>query len=78
MSVKHATNNKIMSGCDEGSIKIWDIETSECLKTINVHSSTISNIVLISNERFVTCSLDSTIKLFDRIFIGHGNFSVVY
>jgi WD40 repeat protein len=50
----------------------------ECLKTITAHTRVIVKIVLISNDRFATCSFDKTIKLFDlntyeciRTFIGH-------
>ena len=77
-SVKQATNNKLISGCYEGSIKIWDIKTSECIKTINGHSLPVMDILLKSSDRFITCSWDKTIKMFDlntyeciRTFTGH-------
>ena len=73
-------DNILISGDSKGLIKIWKIETGECLKTITAHTSIIEKIELISNERFVTCSHDSTVKLFDlktyeciRTFIGHEN-----
>ena len=59
-------------------MKIWKIETGECLKTIKAHTRVINKITLISDNRFVTCSADKTIKLFDLntfecigTFIGH-------
>jgi WD40 repeat protein len=54
------------------------MENSVCLKTINAHTSLIYKTLLISNNRFATCSWDKTIKLFDlntyeciRTLIGH-------
>ncbi len=76
--VKNASGNKILSGSNNGSIQIWNSETSECINTIDAHSKTITNIELLSNERLISCSHDKTIKLFDlntlnfiKTFIGH-------
>ena len=78
--VKKVNKNKLICGFDNGTINILDSESGECLFIINEHSDTIEKILLVSNERFVTCSHDSTVKLFDlktyeciRTFIGHEN-----
>jgi WD40 repeat protein len=53
--------------CDlaSGMLKILDIDSGEFLVTINKHTDSVGDILLISNDRFVTCSGDNTIKLFD-------------
>ncbi len=67
--VKQAANNKLISGCFNGSIKIWDIETGECLININAHTNLLIDILLISNDRFVTCSWDNTIHSYDDFIL---------
>jgi len=56
------------------------METGECLRTIDAHTSFIYKILLISNDKFLTCS-NNVIKMFDlntyeeliRKFFGHGD-----
>jgi WD40 repeat protein len=61
-----------------GTMQVLNTESGECLVTIKEYFEAIQNLKLISNERFITCSNDKTIKLFDlnafeciRTFIGH-------
>ena len=61
-------------------IRIIDIESDTCLKTINEHSAAVNCIQMISNNKFITCSDDKSIKLFDlntglciRTFHDHVN-----
>jgi WD40 repeat protein len=60
-----APGNIIISGCGNGLINIFDLETGECIQTINEHTDLVRNILIVSDNRFVTCSNDKTIKLFD-------------
>ena len=70
--------SKVISGNEDGSIKVWNLITGECLKTIKEHTKFINNIKLISFDTFSSCSDDKKIKLFDlntfnciKTFIGH-------
>ena len=50
----------------DGSIKIWNIETTKLVETISeAHSKRISVIHIISNSKFLTGSFDKLIKLWD-------------
>ena len=76
--LKQASYNKVIVGFNDGIIKIIDIESGTCLKTINEHSNRVNHILMISNDTFLTCSCDDSIKLFDlhtcnciRVFYGH-------
>jgi len=46
-------------------IKIWDIGSSKCIKTIKDHSDEVRVILILSNNQFVTCSNDKSIKIFN-------------
>jgi WD40 repeat protein len=52
----------ISSGFD-WAIKIWSIETGECLNTIKGHSGCVFSILPIAKDRLLSGSWDSTIKL---------------
>ncbi len=72
-------NNKIISASHDGTIKIWDMETSQCLKSIPAHEEYIRCIHLINNNQVVTGSDDDSIKLWDlntgknlKTFKGHS------
>jgi WD40 repeat protein len=101
-----------LSTSSDDIIKIWDIESNECIKTfdidtelllcaknapgniiirgylngsvkignttIDAHTDSVVDILILTQNKFITCSNDCTIKLFDfdtfeciRTFIGH-------
>jgi F-box/WD-40 domain protein MET30 len=43
--IKNVLDNILISGDINGSLKIWKIETGECLKTIDAHTSIIYKIL---------------------------------
>jgi WD40 repeat protein len=56
----------LIVGLTNGSIKIWNIETTKLIETISeAHSKRISVIHIISNGKFLTGSFDKLIKLWD-------------
>ena len=63
------TGSKLISCSADKTIKIWDLETFECLKTLNGHSDRVKKIEKLPNDRILSCSSDHTIKLWD---IGTG------
>ena len=48
--VSSNSNGIIISGCNYGQIKIWSVDSGECIKTINEHFDSISGILIISNK----------------------------
>ncbi len=61
---------KIVSGCDNGTIKIWDLDTQELLKTFNAHTDEIKSISVTSDSKYIisahtTSTNSSTIQVHD-------------
>ncbi len=70
-SVKIAPGNIIIKGYDSGLVKIEN-------SIIHAHTDAVADILILSKNKFITCSSDKTLKLFDfetfectRTFIGH-------
>ena len=57
-------SSKLISSSQDGTIKIWDLETGECLKTLEDHADWVTSI-LIHNSKLITCSSDKTIKIWN-------------
>ena len=57
--------SKLISCSNDKTIKIWDLETFECLKTLNGHSDRVKKIEKLPNNQILSCSSDHTIKLWD-------------
>ena len=54
----------IMSGNYQGGLNLWDLEQEKLIKTIDAHKQSINNITFHEKKNlFLTCSKDSTIKL---------------
>lgn len=53
-SIKVILSNKIVSGaCDE--IKVWDVESGTCLKTLNIElSDHVNSIIQLSHEQIAS------------------------
>jgi len=61
-----ADDRYIISGSDDSTLKVWDIETGKLLHTLKGHSSSVTAVVLTENgRRVISSSHDKTIKLWD-------------
>ena len=60
-------SRKLISASIDKTIKIWDLETGECLKTLHDHKASIETMLIIPNNKFISASVDYTIKIWDLI-----------
>ena len=58
-------SNRLITSFDDKTIKIYDLTTGICLKTLDKHQDWVSSILLISNNKFVSGSFDKTLKIWD-------------
>lgn len=63
----HPTESVCFSGSDDGSIRIWDIETRANIKALRNHTESVTGLAIepIKSAVFASCSNDQTVKLFD-------------
>jgi WD40 repeat protein len=72
--------NKIVSGSNDKTIKIWNSESGECLDTLTGHTGAVTSIAIIQKSMIIVSgSDDKTIKLWNSItgiclhtLIGHS------
>ncbi len=72
-------HNQILSGSTDKTLKLWDLQTGECLRTFVGHEGTVEKILLVPNSSLaISCSADLTIKLWElskedclKTFVGH-------
>ena len=59
------SNDILITGSSEKTIKIWDIKCNKLLNTLIGHNHTISCLAAISDDRICSGSWDGTIKIWD-------------
>ncbi|CAH6718529.1 F-box protein Met30p [[Candida] jaroonii] len=58
-------NNKyLITGSYDTCIKIWDIATQTCVRTLTGHTKGIKSLVF-DNQKLISCGLDSTIRVWN-------------
>ncbi|MEO0971189.1 MAG: hypothetical protein AAFX80_23470 [Cyanobacteria bacterium J06639_18] len=58
-----ADNQILVSGSYDKTIKLWNIQTGECLKTLDEHTNKISSVAITpDNQILVSGSYDKTIR----------------
>jgi F-box and WD-40 domain protein 1/11 len=58
-------DNQIVSASGDRQVKIWNVKTGECIKTISGHNKGIA-CVQFDGRRIVSGSSDETVRIFDR------------
>jgi len=75
------TDKQIVSGSGDRKIKVWDLNTGECVRTILGHTKGIAALALSPDgQSIISGSSDQTIRVFDAIsgaeitcLLGHTN-----
>jgi WD40 repeat protein len=58
-------NNLLISGATDKCIKIWNMDTGDCVKTLEGHESSITAIKATSNQFLISASDDHAIKIWN-------------
>ena len=73
--------NRLASGSNDNSIKIWNLNSGECIKTLNGHTSVVRSLQLLANNRLASGSDDKSIKIWNldsgeclKTLSGHTNY----
>jgi WD40 repeat protein len=53
-----ATQSHVVSGCADGSIKVWSLSTGQCELVIKSHTRRVESIVMMDEEHFISVSSD--------------------
>ena len=64
------SDNKLFSGSYDGTVKVWDVVTLECLKTLAGHTGPVRTLVSSGGHMF-SGSYDKTVRL-TVCFLGLG------
>lgn len=55
----------LISGCADSTIKVWDLSSGECNRTLRGHSDKVTSILSLSDNELLTGSEDCTIRRWD-------------
>ena len=58
-------DGRIVSGSDDNTIKVWDLESGRLLHSLIGHTSRVNAVALTADGRIVSGSWDTTIKVWD-------------
>ena len=71
-------NGQLASGSRDKTIKIWNIESAECVQTLQGHSKLVMRLQQLESGELISCSSDTTIKIWNltegsciRTLFGH-------
>jgi len=62
-SLEISTNDILISGSADKTIKFWNIQTGQCIRTLNGHENDVRCFQMIGNEILLSGSDDKTIKI---------------
>ncbi len=65
-SVVISSDNRYMvSGSDDKTVRLWDVNSGKLLKTLNGHSDIVLSVVISSDNRYIVSGGYDTVKLWD-------------
>ena len=70
VSLCDLNDNRLVSGSDDKTIKVWNISMIELnqIKIIKEHNDTIWKIIPLSNLTFASCSSDGSVRIWESIY----------
>lgn len=73
-TVAYLNDSTLITGSDDASIKIWDLSSKSCTRSINYHGSGVCNLLPLDENTFISSSYDKKICIWDkRVIYGRKN-----
>jgi WD40 repeat protein len=61
-SIAELPNGNIISASNDTTLKIWNVKTFQCIKTLEGHTDCVSSVLVLSDENIVSCSKNNEFK----------------
>jgi len=61
-----ATNNTLLSGSYDGTVRVWQIEGANCLHVVEAHKPSVLSVAALADGSYVSGGADKMIKLWDQ------------
>ena len=58
-------DGKVISGSADKTLKVWNLDTGQCLKTLQGHTNVVAALTVIADGRVVSGSHDGTLKVWN-------------
>ncbi|CAI0433892.1 unnamed protein product [Linum tenue] len=68
---------RLYSGSMDGTIKVWDLNTEECIQTLKAHDGAVTSVIC-WNTALVSCSLDKKVKFWGCAEDDSDDISLLY
>ena len=58
--------NFLLSGSEDGEVRVWDLHSYMALAVLAIHAAPVEGMLIVpENGLLVTCSTDSTVRVWD-------------
>ena len=57
------SDDRLISGSSDETLKIWNLKTKNCIASINAHSNCINSLTVLRNGEVVSGSSDCSMKI---------------
>jgi len=58
-------SHRVVSGSDDRTLRVWDVENGQTLQTFEGHSSRVSAVAVLDSRRVISGSYDRTLRVWN-------------